>query len=487
MAYMNKELRHYVDVMDCEFYIPETFKEFIDKHKAIENLLLKRGNSCYCTHCHNEFTTSSKINEVIKCPHCKGKYLIKRFNIKNYFTKKDLILLDKVADKFVLRVFELSSTYDSVNRRFEYKCSEYRRVVFDDNDYNETVESDIVFHTMGLSVTQHWKKHTCWKRKVWNWYYKTYSNTIGYIDPSNIKQLLKGTKYQYTQLWKVIPKVEPFNLVALFQRGLNYYHASFELLAKLKLYNLSLECQKFNKQGNFQERFGVPKQLLPFMQKHNINYEQLEVLRCVPVADIKMINGLTKVYNLERFSSIINIENAWRKGLFSNYNMYYDYLINCKRLKYDMSSKKVLYPNLSELNDLHDKGVKLVELAKNELNNDLIKERAKELATLTYQDKNFKIYAPTDLSSIIDEASQMGNCIYSNYAEKYALGECNLFFVRDINNLNKSLISVETDIHNTRIVQAEQSHHRSLEDNQQKFLDKWLKHISSSKVVIKNA
>lgn len=486
MAYMNKELKHYVDKMDCEFYIPETFKKFINKHKALENLFLKRGNICRCTHCYNEFITTSKINDVIKCPYCKGKYLIKRFNIKNYFTKKNLILLDKLEDKYVLRVFELFSTYNSIERKFNYKCSEYRRVIFDDKYYNETVESDIVFHTMGLSVTQHWKEHTCWKRKVWNWYYNFYGNTIGYIDSANIKQLLKGTKYQYTQLWKVIPKVKPFNLVALFQKGLNYYSKSFELLAKLKLYNLSLECQKFGKQGNFQDRFGIPKQLLSFLQNHNINYEQLEVLRCVPVADIKMINGLTKVYDLGRFSSLVDIEKAWRKGLFSNYNMYYDYLINCKKLKYDMSSKKVLYPNQNELKELHDKGVKLVELAKNELNNDLIKERAKQLETLTYQDKNFKIYAPTDLSSIIEEANQMGNCIFSNYAEKYALGECNLFFVRDVNNLDKSLISVETDINNTRIVQAEQSHHRNVEEIQQKFLDKWLKHISN-KGVIENA
>lgn len=488
MAYMTKKLQHYVELSEKR-PIPSSFDKFIKKHKKIENLILKKGNVCYCTCCGNEFISNIKVNDLTRCPTCRQKYLVKRFTLKNYETKKDLILLDKIDDDiWMLRVFELYSKYNYQFRNFDYSCTEYRRVFFDDIGYSEAVEGDNVFHTMGLSVVWHFKRRTCWKKKVWTWYYSHYGDSIGYICPHNIKQLLKGTKYQYCQLWKLVTKVDPFNLVDYFQRCLSTYYMTTELLVKYKLYNLALYSNRFGStKKTFEERFGVSKELLSFMQKYNITYDELDVLRCCKVPNICLLRGLIGCSNLLWLSYRINLEKAWRCGLLSreNRNIYYDYLVSCEKLQYDFKDKMIVYPSAAELHTLHDKVVKLVEVAENEMNDSLIKKRAKELAKYTYKDKNFIISCFQDLSSIIDEASQMGNCIFRLYSESYALGKCNLFAVRNINNMGKSLISVETDINNTRIVQAEQSHHRELTDEQQDFLNKWLKHIKKKTVMSK--
>ena len=486
MAYMTKKLQHYVELSEA-LPIPKSFEKFINKHKAIENIILKKGNTYYCTHCGNEFSSNAKVNTQTRCPHCKYKYLVRRCTLKNYETKKDLILLDKLeAGIFVLKVYELYSKYNYKFRHFNYSCTEYRRVFFDDRSYIENVEGDNVFHTMGLSVVWHYKNRTCWKKKEWSWYYYGYGNTIGYVCPSTIKQVLKGTKYQYCQLWKLVTKVDPFNLVDFFQRCLSSYSMTTELLVKSKLYNLALYSNRFgNTKKKFEERFGVPKTLLPFMQHHNITYDELDVLRCCKVPNIRLLRGLQGCNNLLWLSYCIDLETAWKNGLLSreNRNTYYDYLVACQKLQYDFKNKRIIYPPKEKLYDLHDKVINLVKVAENELNNNLIKERAKELAKYTYQYKDLVISCFQDLPSIQEEAKQMGNCIYALYSEPYSIAKCNLFKIRNINNIDESLVSVETDVNITLIVQAEQSHHRAITDEQKAFLDRWLKHIKKKVLV----
>ena len=474
MAYMDKQLRHYVELSDTNS-VPTSFEKFINKHKAIENIILKKGQTCYCTHCSHEFTSNAKINKETRCPYCKYKYLVRRFTLKNYETKKDLILLDKVEDKFILRVFELYSKYNPQFKDFDYSCTEYRRVFFDDTSYNQVVEGDNVFHTMGLSVVWHFKKRSCWKKKEWSWYYSGYANTIGYIYPYNIKQLLKGTKYQYTQLWKLVSKIEPFNLVELFQRCLNDYSNTFELLVKAKLYHLALVSNRFGStKKSFEERFGVPKSFLPFMQKHNITYDELDVLRCCKTPNIRLLRALKGCHNLLWLSYRIDFLTAWRCGLLSQRteHEYKDYLTFAIQLGYDMKDKTILYP--SNLRQAHDKLENLVEICRNEANSRLLKERYEQLKHNIYKTKKFIIYPASSSDELINESFQQCNCTKS-YIEKAALSECDLYFMRLVSNPTKSLVTVE--VRNNQVVQAKIKHNQEPTKEQWRFLNSWSKNI----------
>lgn len=471
MAYMNKKLRHYVELSEKR-PIPNSFEKFIDKHKAMENLILKKGNTCYCTHCRNEFTSNVKVGKQVKCPYCRHKYLVKRFTLKNYETKKDLILLDKVDNNiWMLRVFELQSKYNHEFRNFNYSCTEYRRVFFDDMSYSEVVEGDNVFHTMGLSVVWHFKRRTCWKKKEWSYYYQGYSYTVGYIFPNNIKRLLKGTKYQYCQLWKLVTKVDPFDLVDLFQRCLNDYFMTFELLVKLRLYNLSLCSNRFGStKKTFEERFGVPKYLLGFMQRNNITYEELDVLRACKIPNIRLLKALQGCHNLLWLSYRIDFLIAWRKGLlsYSTEHEYKDYLQFAIQLGYDMKDKKILYPD--DLREAHDKLQKLLEVCRKEANNRLMKERYEILKNNIYKTKKFIIYPASSGDELVDESMQQNNCVKS-YIERVALSECDIYFMRLNSDREHSLVTVE--VRNNKVVQAKTKYNNVPTKEQWNFLKRW--------------
>jgi DNA-directed RNA polymerase subunit RPC12/RpoP len=474
MAYINKQLQHYIDISDS-YTIPTLFEKFVNKHKTKENIILKKGNSCHCTHCNNEFISNVKINNETRCPYCNNKYIVRKYTLKNYETKKNLIILDKVEDKFVLRVFELESIYNYKSKSFNYYCTEYRRVFFDEYNYNQVVEGDNVSHVMGASYVYHNRKRTCWKKKVWSWYYSGYGNTIGYIYPDNIKNVLKGTKYQYTCLWKLVNKVTPFNLVGLFQKCLNDYYMTFELLVKLKLYNLSLNSNKFGStKKTFEERFGVPKDLLPFMQKNNITYEELNVLRYCKTPNIRLLRALKGCYNLLWLSYRIDFLTAWKKGLLSHdtEHEYTDYLKFALQLGYNMTDKKVLYP--SNLKESHDKLLKLVEICRNEANTKLMKKRYEELKENIYKTNKFIIYPASTADELINESKQMNNCV-KTYIEPYAVGETDIYLMRLNSDKEHSLVTVE--VKNNVIIQARIKCNNEPSKEQMRFLEKWKQKI----------
>ncbi len=481
MAYMNKQLRHYVEEADKIFIIPNSFYNFINYHKSIENLIIKKGKTYHCTHCHYEFNSNAKIGKELKCPNCKGKYTTRRSTLKRYFTKKDLILLNKVEDKFVLRVFELYAQYNYELMAFDYSCTEYRRVFFDDKGYNQVVEGDNVFHTMGLSVVWHNHVRTCWKKKEWTWYYRSYGDSIGYISPYNIKPLLKNTPYQYSQLWKFVRKIKIFNLVELFQRCLSGYCNTFELLVKARLYNLAFYSFRFsNQKKTFEERFGVPKSFLPFMQKHNITYDELNVLRCCKTPNIRLLKALSGCNNLLWLSYYVDCLTAWKMGILSKRteHEYKDYLTFAIQLNYDMKDKSILYPNNLKL--AHDKLEGLVELCQNEANTRLIKERYEKLKVNIYQNKKFIIYPINNSEELICESKQQSNCV-KNYIEKVALGETDIYLMRLLSNPNKSLVTVE--VRNNKIVQAKIKYNKEISKEQQRFLDIWQAKILSKQTI----
>ena len=250
----------------------------------------------------------------------------------------------------------------------------------------------------------------------------------------------------------------------------------------MKLYNLAIRADKFTTGKTFQEVFGVPKTFYNFMKKHNITYEQLKVLRVLQKEDIKLINKLVGFSCLKELSRFVNIEKAYYKVLKCN-NSYYeeeylDYLSACYQMDYDMKDSKILYP--SNLQKEHDKIMKLLEVVRNEANDRLIKERATILKDNVYSNKKYIVFPANSIESLVDESKQMNNCV-KTYAEKFALGDCDLYFMRELDRQNKSLVTVE--VRNGVVVQSRAKNNSLPNEEQQKFLDIWQKKILYPKPV----
>ena len=89
---------------------------------------------------------------------------------------------------------------------------------------------------------------------------------------------------------------------------------------------------------------------------------------------------------------------------------------------------------------------------------------------MTYKNNNFLIYPAPSVDSLIDESKQMNNCIKS-YCEDYGLGYKDLYFMRRLDNPDKSLVSVE--VRNNKIVQARIYDNYQPSKEQWNFLNRW--------------
>lgn len=463
--YIKKKYRRLLDLSDKQFTVASYFQKFIDEKSKLHNLIIKsKDNQCWCTCCNHNFISQAKINCMIKCPNCKQYLLIKTDRLKYYVFKDCLQLLDKIEDTFILRSFELYSSYN--NGVIRHTMTEFMRTIIDGNEAVDFVTNQTHNH-FGCIYVSHYATKVQWKGRNKRWAYR---DVIGMVCPYNIKSLLKSTNLKYSQLDKFVARKNDYiDFIEYFTK--KAHCPSFEYLVKMKLFHLARDADRFNRGNNFQEVLGISKSFYPFMRKHDITYKQLEVLRLLQKEDIKLINKLLHISNLEQLSRYVDLEQAYYKVLRIKGNReyeYLDYLRACVQLGYDMKDKNILYP--TNLQEAHDKANDLVVVVKNEANDRLIKERLKELSKNSYQNEKYVIYPAPSVESLLKESKELSHCV-KTYIERYALAETSIYLMREVNNKDKSLITIE--VKNNEILQARAKCNADPNMEQQKFLDLW--------------
>lgn len=314
--------------------------------------------------------------------------------------------------------------------------------------------------------------------KKWREYTRNYS-LIDYsiVFPNNIKSLLKNTQYKYSCIWDLVKHSTYINLLKLFKNTSELIRV--EILTRMKLYNLAANAGEFKSSGSFQEIFGVSKDYYKFMKRHNITYTQLEILKLLKQKNIKKIKYLEKFLSygentrdLEEISKYISLDRfikyaKMHRGKVKTY-IYKDYLRFAKALGFDLKNSRYAFPK--DLKKEHDILEKQYEIKSKELINKAIVNRAKKLKQNIYQDKKFIIFPAPKLDALIDESSQQHNCVRT-YAEKYAKGECDIYFMRDIKNKKKSLVTVE--VVENEVIQSRTKYNENTNKIQDKFLHSW--------------
>lgn len=156
MGYVKKAYRELLEQIDYMEYLPHKWNEFVSKQEEKQNLLIKKENECVCTNCKHIFKTNKKVKETAKCPNCKNTYLIKKSNLKTYSFIDDLAFLDKVDGKFVLRIFELYSSYDNISKYYGFNRSivEYARIIPEERD--AVFVNERVSKCQGYIHVNHW-------------------------------------------------------------------------------------------------------------------------------------------------------------------------------------------------------------------------------------------------------------------------------------------------------------------------------------------
>lgn len=464
MAYLKVKYKKIMNEIDQKLKIPKGWENFVKNEAKKDNLIIKTKGKCVCGNCKNEFKSNKKINEFEKCPKCKMEYLIKRSTCKWYdFQSRILVLLDRIKDDWVIRLFVLESYYNNGKMTYS-KPVEYGRVLIKEN--MGFVNNRVYCGMYGQETIR-----TSEEIKNWREYYNGYRTllTEGKLFYGNLKKLFKDTEYKYSQLWTLAKKEENIDIKYYLDNNL----PSTEMLIKMKLYKLALCPKTFNKIGSFEKRFGIDRTYYNFMKKYNINIDELNILKIYKKKNIKNLRHLTKfkLNHLKKISKYTTLDKfiKYEKNIEKfDMQLYYDYIGFLEDLELNLKNKKYLFPK--DIKKEHDKYEKQIKIRGTEIIGKNISKRYKELEKNKFSNNKYFIVPAGSISELEDESKQQSNCVRT-YAKEYSKGECDIYFMRKESTPTKSLVTVE--VKNNHVVQSRTKFNHNIDKEQQKFLKKW--------------
>ena len=106
---------------------------------------------------------------------------------------------------------------------------------------------------------------------------------------------------------------------------------------------------------------------------------------------------------------------------------YEDYIKQCKKLRYDLHDTAICFPN--NFYAMHTRLTNIIKYKFDELNNEQLLSRMAERQKFEFAYKNLILIQPKDVAEIIGEGKALCHCV-GGYAERHALGQTNIFFIR---------------------------------------------------------
>ena len=159
---------------------------------------------------------------------------------------------------------------------------------------------------------------------------------------------------------------------------------------------------------------------------------QLKSRSCCHLASMDEINRyILKQLRREgkHYRSATTVLTAWR-----------DYLKDCQTLEMDLSKDCMLFPN--DLYAAHQKTIKKVKIKADLSLNIKIAARLAELQAFHFTDSQFFLRPARDSIELFEEGKALQHCV-GGYAEKYAEGKSNIFFIRKIDQPDMPFYTME--------------------------------------------
>lgn len=196
-----------------------------------------------------------------------------------------------------------------------------------------------------------------------------------------------------------------------------------------------------------------------------------------------------KEENPIKISEYITNQKKLAKHGFILYD-YKDYLEQLKELGYPLE-EYYLYPK--SLKDAHAKLTDEINKRRDEEKRKQIelqekgyREILKKIKKLTYSSANLVIRPVDSIAELNTEGMKMHHCV-ATYRDKVVAEKCYIFTVRNINEPDEPLATLELSQDKKRIIQLRGKYNAVVSDDIEAFCNHWFKHIVNSKEKRKKA
>ncbi len=463
--------------------VPENIKKFILGTVCSRTIYDVSTKQYYCSKCLKALDNNyycSNCNMQCRIPISnKSKYVIYTNinDIKEYQENSKFFVFDIVDGEVLIYIFRVDTCYYNHRMYVPYQINkisiEEVYYVLNNKLVNLLNNSEVLFedYSKEMDDSYNYDLLDMFDLQVVNHYLYT----------DNLCELQKTLLYKYTFIWKLKNFFMDNNFTL---SSLTYYPIcckQFEYLVKMKLYRLAAtgpDVVKFDK--NFKNTFGVDKKYYSFMKDIDISVSQLNALRICSTTNIDLINFIsTDTFLFEGLSEYVKVDKIktyFEKEKLDYHNIYeyYDYIRCCKHLSLDMEDKNILFPK--EFIRAHDKITCEMVIATDPKINERIHTLSNLLLLNKYEDDKYVIFPAVSVESLIDESSQMSNCV-RNYCLDVSNNECQIYFMRYKDNLSKSLITIE--VRDGKIVQVRAKFNELPSEDEMKILKKWGRNIIS--------
>jgi hypothetical protein len=494
-------------VMNKVGSLPKNFEVWVDNTAfAFSRYIYYKRNhkdiSAFCTHCKKNLkipetaATKKKIKHNGKgiCPNCHKKVTYKAVGkTKNQRDWTNFAIIQRFENGLIVRYFNGSKSYLEHYKRPELQYSEKKREIY--SYTGNSLECKCYEYTSFLSTNiLRWCNDTG--------YYGTPSVCLY---TSNLREILKNTKWQYSCLYDFAKKVDHFYVDDFLSDYIK--QPGIEYLIKFRLFNLvnSLLGHHYWEDINFKgkglkEIFSLDKSSFLQLKRLNLGVHGLRIL-----VDAEKINKalsdqqvkwlISQDLHHDNFLEMMNHTTAHKIIKYAtsqerdNYsiggilNDWLDYLRQCKALELDIKNSFVLFPK--DLRAKHEEYSALLKAKKLEAYNSKISEAYFSLyESLTFSNKKFIIRPAASADEIVQEGNKQHHCVGGDwYIRKMAEGEGAILFIRKAEDPDTPFYTMEISLKNYSIVQCRGFRNCDMTTEVKSFINTWKQKKLSKKVI----
>lgn len=446
--------------------VPKRFIKFAKENMPVNYGLFDYGKTDFlCSHCNNHFTVNKKHKngDEIICPHCKKKLEARTKKSRKRSESKNFSIIQKFKGDLLYRVFNFDICHSCISDEVGYH--EWFRVLIP-VDGTKPVQflNDFGWKKKGIP------KYNYMYPKPYFWY------KDDELYKGNLNTALKNTVFEYNGVKEILQKglfPEVYYLFDVF----NHFPKT-ELLYKAGFLNIIHEIERNSsiyktlnwKASTPKDILGLTKEQFSYFRKHNLSFKYIESLRLVSNNGKITFSNYDELRSIEigyswsekskEYKKICNAilkvpQSAFRclkylkKQESEIAGDWADYIKEITVLEYKKTDM-IVFPK--DLNEAHSFTSRLVSAERFAVYDKQITEQYNKTKKYEYQINDLLFKLPRNFADLRDEGANLGHCV-ATYSDDVAEGTSIIVLVRELNQPEKSLYTMELNPNDLSIKQ----------------------------------